>query len=246
MARFSLSYLHREVSLAPGLHAIDRHPACTISLDDPKVSRRHARIIVTDDEAFVEDLGSRHGVLVDGRRIDGCQRLSDRSRLQIGDQVLTLVNAHSPRARALAAKELSPYDELVCRVDSLRVLGAWAQHELSAGRVDEAGRILGARLTQILEVARKAPEAMPDVVVAQAIQYATWLVTAGVKSWGTYAFDLRMAKLRAPPFAGGFELVSPTLGVVDLCSLGDYLANLPTTDAPPGQAGQADPDDGPG
>ncbi len=111
--------------MAPGLHAIGRHASCAISLDDPKVSRRHAHIIVTDDEAFVEDLGSRRGVLVDGRRVDGCRRLFDRSRLPIGDQVLTLVNIDSPRAPALAAREMSPYDELACRVDSLRVVGAF-------------------------------------------------------------------------------------------------------------------------
>ncbi|MCU0686074.1 MAG: FHA domain-containing protein, partial [Polyangiaceae bacterium] len=62
-------------------------------VDDPLVSRRHARLLVTDEAVYVEDLGSRNGVLVDGVRIDGRYRLRDGSRVTVGAQEMTIVDA---------------------------------------------------------------------------------------------------------------------------------------------------------
>ncbi|MCU0683383.1 MAG: FHA domain-containing protein, partial [Polyangiaceae bacterium] len=62
-------------------------------VDDPLVSRRHARLLVTDEAVYVEDLGSRNGVLADGVRIDGRYRLRDGSRVTVGAQEMTIVDA---------------------------------------------------------------------------------------------------------------------------------------------------------
>jgi thermitase len=49
---------------------IGREAGCDLQLlDDPTVSRRHARITLRDGRALVEDLGSSHGTAVDGRPI---------------------------------------------------------------------------------------------------------------------------------------------------------------------------------
>ncbi|HEU4533139.1 MAG TPA: FHA domain-containing protein [Polyangiaceae bacterium] len=91
--RYRLRYLQHNLELSPGQFLIGRSTDCQLSVDDPLVSRRHARLLVTDEAVYVEDLGSRNGVLVDGVRIDGRYRLRDGSRVTVGAQEMTIVDA---------------------------------------------------------------------------------------------------------------------------------------------------------
>jgi len=66
---------------------IGRAPGSTVVLDDPTVSRVHARISRNGgDEATIEDAGSSHGTWVDGARIDRPIELRDGIKLRLGDQ----------------------------------------------------------------------------------------------------------------------------------------------------------------
>jgi hypothetical protein len=49
---------------------IGRDPACELWIDDPMVSRRHARIRLERGVWLIEDLGSRNGTRVDGNLVD--------------------------------------------------------------------------------------------------------------------------------------------------------------------------------
>ena len=61
---------------------IGRSSSCDVVLDDPDVSRQHARISFEEGAGwFIEDLGSTNGVVVNGGRVDG------RLRISIGDQI---------------------------------------------------------------------------------------------------------------------------------------------------------------
>jgi DNA-binding winged helix-turn-helix (wHTH) protein len=59
----------RRMPLAPGENIVGRDEAAGIRLDDPMVSRRHARIMVNASGALIEDLGSKNGTFVEGRQI---------------------------------------------------------------------------------------------------------------------------------------------------------------------------------
>lgn len=59
---------------------IGRLPQSDITLDDPSVSRRHARVLRTASGWLIEDLGSTNGVRVNGR-------LVDRAHLRHGDSI---------------------------------------------------------------------------------------------------------------------------------------------------------------
>jgi FHA domain-containing protein len=48
---------------------IGRSGDCDLVLDDPKVSKRHARIVLGEDGARILDLGSRNGTMVNGRPV---------------------------------------------------------------------------------------------------------------------------------------------------------------------------------
>jgi hypothetical protein len=67
---------------------IGRSHASTLRLDDPSVSRTHARI--SPGEGRIEDAGSSHGTWVDGALLDGPAPLRDGMRIRIGDQELAI------------------------------------------------------------------------------------------------------------------------------------------------------------
>jgi len=72
----------RRLPLAMGENLVGRDDASTIRLDEPVVSRRHARILVSAAGTFIEDLGSKNGTFVDGRPV-----LRDPVALQEGVQL---------------------------------------------------------------------------------------------------------------------------------------------------------------
>lgn len=63
---------------------IGRGADVEVRLDDPTLSRRHARLFRRGPLWYVEDLGSVNGTFVDGQRVIGGRGLVDGDRLQIG------------------------------------------------------------------------------------------------------------------------------------------------------------------
>ena len=78
----------RVCSLELGTTILGRNPKrCDVVLEHFAVSREHARIEVRDDVSFIEDLGSRNGVWVNGQLIetgpDGRRQLNGYDRIAI-------------------------------------------------------------------------------------------------------------------------------------------------------------------
>jgi diguanylate cyclase (GGDEF)-like protein len=68
-------------------NVIGRTRDCTIRIEDPGISRRHARIVLRGPGSYwVEDLGSRNGTFVRGARVTH-QELGEGDRLAIGPSV---------------------------------------------------------------------------------------------------------------------------------------------------------------
>src|SRR5512138_3964793 len=76
----------------------------TFRLTDRNVSRRHARFVVQNGSAFVEDLGSLLGTRVNGERISAKRRLRDGDLVQIGDYDLAVL----PEASAIPGAGAPP------------------------------------------------------------------------------------------------------------------------------------------
>jgi len=64
---------------------IGRGVGSELRLDDPSVSRTHARIDVDERGAELEDAGSRYGTFVDGRRVAGRVVVAPGMRIEVGD-----------------------------------------------------------------------------------------------------------------------------------------------------------------
>jgi len=81
--------------LQPGENVLGRSEEATVRIDAPGVSRRHARIVVTDDRATIEDLASKNGTFVRERRLDGPTPLHDGDQVRLGRQLLVFRRAGS-------------------------------------------------------------------------------------------------------------------------------------------------------
>lgn len=83
-SRFRLLWPGGEVSLHEGENRIGRAENCEVSLPSSTVSRYHAQVVLSGDEARVEDLGSKNGTLLNSRAIAGPTRLQDDDEIQVG------------------------------------------------------------------------------------------------------------------------------------------------------------------
>ena len=121
--------LHRPVLL------IGRHLECDVRIDSPKVSRRHCCVAMAYDRVLIRDLGSRHGVHVNGR-------LVEEARLYSGDEL-----AIGPVFFRLEAEEEDP-----------DALGARAARPVSAPRASRPG----AATSKVKTTAPRPRSSQPD------------------------------------------------------------------------------------
>ncbi len=81
---------------------VGRGAECEIRIDDPDVSRRHARLVLREDGLLVEDLGSKNGTLVDGVRVEGPTLAGPRARISFGGPVFVVHHPAAEVTRMLA------------------------------------------------------------------------------------------------------------------------------------------------
>ena len=85
--RYWLVSATRRLMLREGPNEIGRDPRAAVWLDSPQASRRHARIVVADEEVTLENLGSKNPTLVNDRPLIAPTRLTDGDAIQIGSAV---------------------------------------------------------------------------------------------------------------------------------------------------------------
>jgi DNA-binding winged helix-turn-helix (wHTH) protein len=79
----------REIALEEGETVLGRDPAATILVDHKSVSREHAKIRLSPEAATLEDLGSKNGTFLRGRRLTCPAPLSDGDEIRIGSIPMT-------------------------------------------------------------------------------------------------------------------------------------------------------------
>jgi hypothetical protein len=97
VARYRLRLLLQEFDLPPGETILGRSPECHVTIDDPLVSREHAKIVVEGDTVRLLDLGSRNGLKVNGQLVSGQTVLSDGDRVRIGNQEIVFSRVVAPK-----------------------------------------------------------------------------------------------------------------------------------------------------
>jgi DNA-binding winged helix-turn-helix (wHTH) protein len=78
--------------LSEGPNLIGRDPDCPVRVDSPTVSRHHARIVVNAGDASVEDLRSKNGTYVNGRRVKQTVPVDDGGEIRVGSVTMRYRN----------------------------------------------------------------------------------------------------------------------------------------------------------
>ena len=79
----------REWPLSEGPNVIGRDHDCAVHIDSGTVSRHHARIVMTSGAATIEDLGSKNGTSVGGRKITRPIALEEGAEVRVGSVTMT-------------------------------------------------------------------------------------------------------------------------------------------------------------
>jgi DNA-binding winged helix-turn-helix (wHTH) protein len=79
-----------QIKLQAGENVVGREPPVEVWLDSGSVSRRHARVVVDRQRTSLEDLDSKNGTWVNGRRVEGLVDIADGDELRFGSVVVHL------------------------------------------------------------------------------------------------------------------------------------------------------------
>jgi len=79
--------------LREGRNVIGRDPQAQIRLDSAAVSRRHAAITITGDDAILHDLGSRNGTHVNGEKLEAARPLRAGDEIRIAQFAIRFQDA---------------------------------------------------------------------------------------------------------------------------------------------------------
>jgi hypothetical protein len=162
-SRFRLRFLLQEFELKLGDTLIGRSDECQITIFDPLISRRHARIRVLPDQAILEDLGSRNGCRVNGLPIKGPHVLAVDDRIRIGKHELVFselaTTATTPRLRQTGSLVYCASCDMAYSGEMGMCPSCGSLHSLDedtrSGVFDETGKDAWA-IDMLLELLRKA------------------------------------------------------------------------------------------
>jgi hypothetical protein len=84
----------RRLPLRDGV--LGRGEGATLRLDDPSLSRGHARIRLDGPRVLIEDLGSKNGLWMSGRRLSSLREIHPGDEVRAGRTVLALGVAPAP------------------------------------------------------------------------------------------------------------------------------------------------------
>jgi len=102
MIRYRIIYQHSNIEAPVGRFDIGRSVECNLVLDDPSVSRVHASIIRNESGLFLEDLGSRNGCTVNGKKVTGTIPISDGDEITIGHQSIRISSVQTAAVNSSA------------------------------------------------------------------------------------------------------------------------------------------------
>jgi len=190
--RLVLRHGPRELELVPGRFLVGRAESCQLPLDDPLVSRHHAAIDVTAGGATLRDLESRNGVRLNGRRITGPEQLSLGDKIGIGSAELVFGEQTDKAAQTLVQIPTQ-------RMTAFGLLGSLADKAIGLGRGEEAERLLGPQLEELLDGLEKGRR-YDVATVERGCEYALRIAQlTGNARWMGTVFRFYRAILRVPP-----------------------------------------------
>ncbi len=225
-SRYSLLTEDVEVQLAEGETTLGRSLECSVVVDSPMVSRRHAVLLIAGSRVVLRDADSSNGVIVNGQRIHREARLRPGDSFAIGDSVFELI-ASSGTARGRTSTEPPPRitkpgrpsvppTQATQRGSALELLGVIAEKALALHRHEEAVRLLGGHI-QAVHRGVVQGEAVDGHVVQLAVTFSIHIAaSANDSSWAELAFEM-LSQCKVVPSADTVDLLYPMAAELLLC-----------------------------
>jgi len=138
---------------------IGRSSDAEIAVPDRSMSRRHARIFCEAGEWFIEDLGSRNGTLLSGRRIEAPTLIAIGTVLRIGSTTINVTRAGGAASPTSAGVEFDGHTVFRSAAELLKEPQAISSGAIKAE--DDMLRRYTARLKMLNEVHQSLDRALP-------------------------------------------------------------------------------------
>lgn len=179
------------VPVFPFPFRMGRSPDNNLVLRDSRISRNHAQIASDGGNLILEDLGSRHGIWVNGERVDKSRRLDGSERIEFG--VPDGYQIHFTR-----------------NGDEIQKLLARREASKESGR---AGTANLEKLRAVLEVARSLQSSFSTDDVLNTVLDAALAVTGAERGFLLLFNEERELQVRSARAAGGGDLPADELRV---------------------------------
>jgi len=178
------------VPLFPFPFRIGRAPDNNLVLRDSRISRNHAQVSNDDGHCVLEDLGSRHGVWVNGERVDQSRILHGSERIEFGvpDGYQVIFSRSGDEIQSLLAKPV-------------------------AGDTGKAGAANLEKLRAVLEVARSLQSSFSADDVLNTVVDAAIAVTGCERGFLLLFDEQRELQVRSARAHGGTDLPPDELRV---------------------------------
>ena len=225
--------------LSEGALTVGRAETCDIVLEDPLVSRQHARLYVNAGDVFVEDLGSANGVYVNGIRTTGPHRLGDGDRVLFATREISVfaLSGHEERTPPTpepakteqpAGGDIRTEAASTDRADPLAIAVTVTDQLLARDHVAEAETGLEQQVMRALERGRSGriiPGAVCDSAGASVLTLAE---VTGKSKWVYFAIDLHSfgRRVMSDVLLDQLERVLLVVSGFERTSLTSYVALL--------------------
>ncbi len=153
-------------------YTFGREDGVDILLQDALASRRHAEMRWSDEGHWlVADLGSRNGVLVNGKRITVPIRMGDGDQLQIGGQVFRLYLL-PPGADPASLSNQAP------QISNLETMGpGYSLSDLQQGSATFTGVVTGGGVMELLQFFQVTAKSGRLDLVGGSTEASVWMTT---------------------------------------------------------------------
>ena len=124
---------------------LGRHPECSFTLQDTRISAKHCRIFHSDNQYFVEDLKSRNGTIINHRTISAIQSLNHNDLLILGDTYLRFQQDTENEQQAIDVQPVDPMRQ-VGDYYLLNQIGKGATSEIFKAKNIHTGEIVALKI----------------------------------------------------------------------------------------------------
>lgn len=234
-----------ELELRTGSLLIGRSQEADFVVEDPLVSRLHARLWLDDGGVRLEDLHSTNGVYVNGERILRATALNVGDQAMVGTHELTFAELRqdsAPRVSTPLPPDPDAFDPpttphaphephaipITARADALEMIGTLARRLSNEHKADQAPRLLGPHLQGILRGASSGlvvPDALLELASEYAVDLAHWTAE---QSWLDYVVELHLVtkRLMSTTTIAALQRSVRWIGAVDRAMLEYYVASF--------------------